>query len=218
MREQLIQYVNLLFAGSPEQEEMKQEILQNTLDRYDDLVAQGKSPEAAYRLAISGIGDINEVLGSAAPSPAPDTPTEAANVDYRGRPLPTAKKKAMQAVAIGMYICCVLPVIALGNIGDGVLGVCLMFLLIAAATVLIIMSSDSKENAKNKKKNYAQMTPQQKQRKAIEKTADTIALVLFFVLSFSTGAWYITWLIFPILTAVKGIVFACVDLKEASKE
>ena len=62
MREQLIQYVELLFAGAPEAYEIKQEILQNTLDRYDDLIDQGKSPEAAYRLAISGIGDINEIL------------------------------------------------------------------------------------------------------------------------------------------------------------
>ena len=79
MREQLIQYVNLLFAGSPEAWEMRQEILQNTLDRYDDLIAQGKAPEAAYRLAISGIGDIHKVLGSAtiSNSPAPAFPSAA---------------------------------------------------------------------------------------------------------------------------------------------
>ena len=64
MREQLEQYVNLLFAGAADAEDIKQEILQNTLDRYDDLVAQGKVPEAAYRLAIAGIGDINEILGT----------------------------------------------------------------------------------------------------------------------------------------------------------
>ena len=77
MREQLIQYVELLFAGAPGAEEMKQEILQNTLDRYDDLISQGKSEEAAYRLAISGIGDINELLDSqvrSAPAPEPEAP------------------------------------------------------------------------------------------------------------------------------------------------
>ena len=58
MRDQLIQYVRLLFAGTPDSYDMQQEILQNTLDRYDDLIAQGKAPEAAYRLAISGIGDM----------------------------------------------------------------------------------------------------------------------------------------------------------------
>ena len=136
MREQLIQYVNLLFAGCPENGDMKQEILQNTLDRYDDLLAQGKAPEAAYRLAITGIGDINEVLGSTAPSPAPvPTATSAAEEEK------SDKKKLMRAVAIGMYICCVLPLFILGNIGNGIIGLCLMFLLIAAATVLMVMAS-----------------------------------------------------------------------------
>ena len=40
MREQLIQYVNLLFAGATGSDEIREEILQNTLDRYDDLIAQ----------------------------------------------------------------------------------------------------------------------------------------------------------------------------------
>ena len=63
MRDQLVQYVSLLFAGAENCEDTKQEILQNTLDRYDDLIAEGKSPEAAYRLAITGIGDVGEILG-----------------------------------------------------------------------------------------------------------------------------------------------------------
>lgn len=72
MREQLIQYVTLLFAGADDCEDIRQEILQNTLDRYDDLIAQGKVPEAAYRLAISGIGDISEILGTPPTSPTPN--------------------------------------------------------------------------------------------------------------------------------------------------
>ena len=206
MREQLIQYVKLLFAGTPDSQEMQQEILQNTLDRYDDLISQGKTPEAAYRLAISGIGDINEVLGSEC---AP-TPTYAENVDYRGRPLPSTKNKTMRAVAIGMYICCVLPVIILGNVGNGILGVCLMFLLIAAATVMIIMASNDESDTKEEKHKEKKESP-------LDKTLNTVALVLFLVLSFATGAWYITWLVWPIMGAVKGIIHACRDLKEANK-
>lgn len=205
MREQLEQYVKLLFAGTPDSEDMQQEILQNTLDRYDDLLAQGKSPEAAYRLAISGIGDVNELLGASSPAPA-----ETENVDYRGRPVPSAKKKAMQAVAIGMYICCVVPVIALSNMGEGILGVCMMFLLIAAATVLMVLSADKSEE----KKESVILDPV---RKSVQNILSTVALVLFLGLSFVTQAWHITWLVFPIMGAVRGIVFACMDLKEASK-
>ena len=50
MREKLAQYVALLFEGAGSCEDIKQEILQNTLDRYDDLIAEGKSPESAYHL------------------------------------------------------------------------------------------------------------------------------------------------------------------------
>ena len=42
MRDQLTQYVNLLFAGNTDAEDIRMEILQNTLDRYDDLISQGK--------------------------------------------------------------------------------------------------------------------------------------------------------------------------------
>ena len=200
MREQLIQYVNLLFAGCPENGDMKQEILQNTLDRYDDLLAQGKAPEAAYRLAITGIGDINEVLGSTAPSPAPmPTATSAAEEEK------SDKKKLMRAVAIGMYICCVLPLFILGNIGNGIIGLCLMFLLIAAATVLMVMASSDKEEKEQEDQQKSKQTP-------LDKTLNTVALVLFLALSFFTGAWHITWLIWPIMAAVKGIIRAYGDL------
>ena len=93
MRDQLIQYVRLLFAGTPDSYDMQQEILQNTLDRYDDLIAQGKAPEAAYRLAISGIGDINEIVGNVQtqPSSAP-APVREQQED----PQDISKRKLMQ--------------------------------------------------------------------------------------------------------------------------
>lgn len=200
MREQLKQYVQLLFAGTTDSGDMKQEILQNTLDRYDDLIAQGKTPEAAYRLAISGIGDINEVLGSEpVPAPAP----------AKADPVKAAQHKKMRAVSIGMYICCVLPVIILGNVGNGILGVCLMFLLIAAATVLMVMASDDEEEKEKEAK---------KPQSPLEKTLNTVTLVVFLVLSFATGMWHITWLIWPIMACVKAIIRACGDLKGGREE
>lgn len=211
MREQLIKYVELLFAGTPDSEDMRQEILQNTLDKYDDYISQGKSAEAAYRLAIAGIGDISGILE---PPTVQASAQEAApaEVDYRGRPLPSSQQKMMRAVAIAMYICCVIPVLALGDIGNGALGVCLMFLLIGAATALIILSSNgSKEE---EKKAEPELTGT---RKTVRDLLNTISLVAFFVLSFSTGAWHITWLVFPIMGAVQGLATAIMDLKEASE-
>ena len=71
MREKLKTYIDYLFAGAPQTaatEETKAEILQNTLDKYDDLIAEGKTPEAAYSLAVSGIGDLRDFLLYSVPS------------------------------------------------------------------------------------------------------------------------------------------------------
>ncbi len=213
MREQLIQYVNLLFAGAPDSDEIRAEILQNTLDRYDDLITQGKSPEAAYRLSISGIGDINEILGTQTVQ-ATDTVyphTTATKQDDAAE----KQRRQKRAVAIAMYILCPVPVIILGDVGSGVIGVCMMFLLIAAATALLIMNSE-KDEEKSAKAGAA--APQNELKKSISTLVWAVGLGVYFVVSFRTGAWYITWLIFPIIGCVQGIVSAIIDLKEAGKQ
>lgn len=209
MRDQLIQYVRLLFAGTPDSYDMQQEILQNTLDRYDDLIAQGKAPEAAYRLAISGIGDINEIIGSAQyePSPAPAPVRE-----QQDEPQDISKKKMMRAISIALYICCVIPVLVLGNFGSGVLGVCLMFVMIAAATVLMVLADSGKQEEKEKED-----APKTELGKAVKSAWGILTLGIYLGISFWSGAWYITWLIFPIMGAVKGIIKACMDLKGANQ-
>ena len=210
MKEQLISYVDLLFAATDDAEEIKQEILQNTLDRYDDLIAQGKSDQAAYTLAISGIGDISEILEhTAAPaamdvSSAPAVPAE-----------PEKKRKLMRAVAVGMYICCPIPVILLSNFGDSILGIVLMFLLIAAATVLMVLSDDGKEKSNDDCGCGTSKAKRDPVRRAIGKIITIVTLCVYLLISFATGAWYITWLIFPIAGALNQLINACMDLKEA---
>ena len=45
-------------------------------------------------------------------------------------------------------------------------------------------------------------------------TVNALGLVVYFLVSFATHAWHITWLIFVITAAVNGLVGACMDLKE----
>lgn len=134
MREQLTQYVNLLFAGAPDSEDIRQEILQNTLDRYDDLIAAGKTPEAAYRLAISGIGDIHEILGTQEPE-TPVQPEAPAKENRTDDPM----RKLLRAIAVGLYILCPLPLIVLDSMGMEIYGLCGTMGIVAVATVLIIL-------------------------------------------------------------------------------
>lgn len=200
MRERLIQYVELLFAGAPGAEEMKQEILQNTLDRFDDLVSQGKTEEAAYRLAITGIGDINELL---------DAPVQEVSSSLQKQEEPAQVRK-LRATAIALYIGCAIPLFLFGGMGSGTVGLSLTVLLAAIATYLMILS---RRSAPNQRQNGSKI-PKDPRKEKISKILSPISLVIYFIVSFTTQAWAITWLIFPISGCVEGLILAICDLKE----
>ena len=211
MREQLIQYVNLLFAGATNCEEIKQEILQNTLDRFDDLVSQGKSPEAAYRLAISGIGDINEILNNTISPASASSPVQ--NPAEISETEEDIKRKKTRAFAIAIYILCALPLIVLSDLGLDNLGLCLTLAMVAFATYLMIVTG---------KKNDDDDDDDEKEEKhpLKESICNLIwigGLIAYFAISFATGAWYITWLVFPIIACAQGLSNAIIDLVEVNK-
>ena len=210
MKEYLEQYVELLFAGKPDSEDMQQEILQNTLDRYDDLISQGKAPEAAYRLAIAGIGDINELLSEH------NNPSEHAteNTNGRGKRLSPTQRKTLRVVAIALYICCLIPLIILSNFGLEILGLCLTLVIVAVATVLILLSSGGNHHVEMTVTHEAPVNPSYKTYRIISRT---ITVTLYLLISFLTSAWHITWIIFLIKGAVDEIVRAIMDLKESKK-
>lgn len=201
MREKLIQYVDLLFAGADGIEEVRQEILQNTLDRYDDLVAQGKSPEAAYRLAMGGIGDINEIMGCA---PVEITPMRKENAEKK------LNRKILTGLAIGLYILCPVPLFILQD----EIGLCFLLVIVAIATGILIMVGGDKAEEVRKEQQKAQSRETELQ-KSVSRLVSALTLTVYLIVSFLTGAWHITWLIFPLSGAVKGLIKAVLDLKEA---
>lgn len=214
MREQLISYVELLFAGSADVDDMKQEILQNTLERYDDLIEQGKSPEAAYRLAISGIGDITELLGAERPTGTVPSPTA---------PVPVKKeasfaKRMLKAFAIFLYIISPIPLFVLAMLNMEEIGLCGTLAICGLATALLIFAGAT-GTQKEEKKEELNEEPEEKNPllKAINSLITTIGIIAYFIISFWSGAWLITWVIFPLIGAVKGLVKAVFDLLEVEK-
>ena len=145
MREQLERYVDLLFAGAPEAAEVKQEILQNTLDRYDDLIDQGKSPEAAYRLAISGIGDINEILGQPVAPAVPAAPAEPVSESGK-RKNPALAAAVQRALGVAAFILCPVPVLAVQDV-EGV--ICLL-IMVAGGVALMILAAFNRKTGKGR--------------------------------------------------------------------
>lgn len=214
MREQLAQYVDLLFAGSDGAEEIKQEILQNTLDRFDDLVARGSTEEAAYRQAIAGIGDVGELLGGESPDARPQPEIVDPLPGFEGTA--PAVARMMRAVAIFLYIVSPVPLLLLDTLGWDNIGMCLTLVIVAIATLLLLTfkAPAGKKAAQDSQQATGTAEGRKNLDASIKKLMRTLGVVLYFVISFSTGAWLVTWLIFPIEKALEGVVCAGLDLRE----
>lgn len=122
---------------------------------------------------------------------------------------------------MALYILCVVPILIFQN----ELGVCLMFVFIAVATGLLIWRGEEKEvrMSRDEWEQIRSMDPAALDKrsrrgelnKSVNHLISAVILTVYLALSFATGAWYITWVIFPIGGAVKGLVRAIMDLKEA---
>ena len=65
MNEKLRNHVNILWAAAPKNakaDEIKEELLRNLDDKYHDLLANGYDQTAAFHIALSGIGDLDELF------------------------------------------------------------------------------------------------------------------------------------------------------------
>lgn len=66
MKEKIVQYFNQLFEKAPDTVkalELKKEMTQNALDKFEDLLQDGYSEEEAYQNVVSSIGDVTELFG-----------------------------------------------------------------------------------------------------------------------------------------------------------
>ncbi|MBQ5973312.1 MAG: hypothetical protein IJL69_03860, partial [Oscillospiraceae bacterium] len=74
MREKLKDHIETLFAAAPDTESarnLKDEVLQNTLDRYDDARAAGAAEEAAWAEAVEALDGLEAVIRDLGGEPAP---------------------------------------------------------------------------------------------------------------------------------------------------
>ena len=88
-----------------------------------------------------------------------------------------------------------------------------VFLLIIAAGVCIIVYNYAGTSKKKDKEEKKDKTIQQKTFEAIKGIIAIIVLIIYLGISFLTGMWYITWIIWPIFAVIIRIVELCFLLK-----
>lgn len=220
MEEKLRAYMDSIFRDvKPNRKsvELKEEILQNLIDKYNDLVGEGKTQEAAYNIAISGIGDIDEILDGMEKIP----PVSAQPTTEEIEKLEKHRKKSaiLTSIAVVLYILSVLPTILMDTHGD--IDVALMFIMVAVATALLIYNHYTRPIYKkyddtiveNFKEFNHQSDSNRLALKAVNSALWSMTVAIYFLISFWTMAWHITWIIFLIAAAIEKIIKAAFELK-----
>jgi len=221
MEDKLRRYVDGLFARTvPTKKavELKEEMLQNLHDKYADLISEGKAPEAAYNIAIAGIGDVSSLLAeleTEVPEPL-DTETyeSARNISA-----------VRTSIAVVLIILSCLPLIILGANNDSntlQIGIPVMFAAIAGATGLLIYNNLTKprflkgsDTMVEQFREWQSGTDARKAlRRAISAALWSIITALYFIISFYTEQWNVTWIIFILGAAVEAIINLFFTLKK----
>ncbi|NLA87861.1 MAG: hypothetical protein GX847_11405 [Clostridiales bacterium] len=204
-------YVEELFADTIQSKravELKEEMIQNLTEKYNDLISEGKTPEAAFNIAVASIGDISYLLK--------DLEKDAVYPEVIAGQ--RQKSAMLTAIAIMLYILSVVPLIILGALTHGdtgpLIGVVIMFLFIAAATGLLIYNGMTKpkylktdDTMVEEFKQWQSASAEQKSlRNSVSSAIWAVIVAIYFLVSFLTGAWHISWVIFIIGAAVQSIV------------
>ena len=197
MKEQLQKHINKLFKHAPKTDsarDLKDELLGNLFEKYDDLTSSGKTKEEAFKLAVDSLGDVSSLIE--------DLKREGTeNGDE------TKKRAVLLSLAVALYIASPVFVIGFTVIGNYVPGVILLLVCIAAATALLIYRASV--YPKNKSYSKAEIIEDAEKIKKSRKFSSIFWLmvtVIYFVFSFVTGMWHVSWLIFLIGLIIEKII------------
>lgn len=206
MEDKLRRYVDDLFTGTAPTKkavELKEEMIQNLQDKYNDLLSEGKTQEAAYNIAVAGIGDVSALIQE---------------LEHESDAFDGARERSamITSIAVMTYILSVLPLIVLSMFGyrySARIGVPLMFLLIASATGMLVYNGMTRprhqrsDTMVDEFREWQSDTRQQRSlRRSISAALWTIITALYFIISFWTFAWHVTWIIFIIGAAIEAVI------------
>lgn len=217
MDERLKSHIEKLFENAPKTRkafELKEELLANSEERYQDLVASGVSPEDACKHVISSIGNVSELFQGL------EEVTSDSRKEYEDR---TRKVAVVKTIAVGLYI--LSGIILFASIFIGGLmgpGLVLMLLLATIPTCMLVyvnsMYPKYRKTEDTLVEEFKEWKSDSMKNKSIKNAAIwvvwTFVILIYFAVSFLTFAWYATWIIFLAGACIHAIVELLFRLKE----
>lgn len=100
-------YVNRAFRGVVQTEkvqEAKEALCADLLEKYRELIREGSSPESAYQITISSVGDIFELVDSVAEEEELVEETEEEAGEDLGESFPARWAHVLPFAAVGLFI------------------------------------------------------------------------------------------------------------------
>lgn len=199
-----------LFENAPQTNkarELKEELLANLLDKYNDLISSGKSEDEAFNITIAGIGDIDELLRGL---------KENDIFNYKQMTEDRKKSALIISVSIGLYIMSVVILILCSEVFkiNDEIAVCIMLTMDAVATCLIIYNAVSRPKyiksdntiVEEFKEWKSSNNAEKEVIKSIKSIMWLVIVALYFLLSFTLGIWAFSWVIFIIGAAIDRII------------
>lgn len=211
--EKIRNYVEELFkdaANTKKARELKEELLLDLNEKYSDLIKEGKKETEAYKEVISGIGDIDELINM-----------HKYEVDYEDL---RRKNALVVSICVGLYILSVVAAIVLDeivNADDAITGIS-FFVICGLSTCILIYHNMTKPNYLKKNDTMVEEFKEWKNnrnkndeiRKSVVSIMWSMIVILYFIISFTTYAWYITWVLFIIGSLVNQIINLIFRIKE----
>lgn len=215
MKNKIRDYIEGIFENAPKTKramDLKEEIYTNICDKFDDLIAQGKSEETAYEIVIASIGDIEEILKTLEPEGNYDSKIES----YRKR------SALIITISVALYIFAIVLLIIFEEVfSNDVLSIVSFFVVAAIPTCMLVYNGLTKPSYVKKDDTIVEQFKEwqasgekiKKIQSSISSIIWTVAVAIFLITGMLFGAWWYMWIIFIVAVAVQNIVNLLINMK-----
>lgn len=208
-------YMDQLFENAPVNRrtlELKEELIANAMEKYNDLTLRGYSEDEAFQLVVGSIGDVQKLFAEMGTD---DDYSQAYYLQWAKEA--QEKKAALTAVSAGLFLLAgaVLVIslllywynvkfIYIHGQNMNLLGIGIALLICIVPVSLLVyahniqppaelsgyISGQSAETRKQRRKRFKQI------KGSLEGLMWLLIVIFYFIISFASHAWYITWIIF----------------------